>query len=169
MVHQAVVAVRNSFAYRQHTVSVNHTRSSTCLGGRAPNLQVCGAPRWGGAVAAAMSCGDCGMLWGRADQGHTPREALCTAKQTLATVLTLHDAARKYGATRWGGMVASAVSRGKKPVDAVVGELTEDTALEEAQFRELLEKIDRGLRALPATAQVGAPTRWAHSSGCPGI
>ena len=50
-------------------------------------------------------------------------------------------------------MVASAVSRGKKPVDTVVGELTEDTALEEAQFRDLLEKIDRGLRALPATAQ----------------
>lgn len=50
-------------------------------------------------------------------------------------------------------MVASAVSRGKKPVDTVVGELTEDTALEEGQFRELLEKIDRGLRALPATAQ----------------
>ena len=60
---------------------------------------------------------------------------------------------RKYGASRWGGMVASAVSRGKKPVDTVVGELTEDTALEEAQFRDLLEKIDRGLRALPATAQ----------------
>lgn len=60
---------------------------------------------------------------------------------------------RKYGASRWGGMVASAVSRGKKPVDTVVGELTEDTALEEGQFRELLEKIDRGLRALPATAQ----------------
>ncbi|KAK9839229.1 hypothetical protein WJX81_002839 [Elliptochloris bilobata] len=60
----------------------------------------------------------------------------------------------KYGASRWGGMVASAVSRGKKPVDAVVGELTEDTALEEDQFRDLLEKIDRGLRALPATAQV---------------
>ena len=60
---------------------------------------------------------------------------------------------RKYGASRWGGMVASAVSRGKKPVDTVVGELTEDTALEEGQFRDLLEKIDRGLRALPATAQ----------------
>ena len=60
---------------------------------------------------------------------------------------------RKYGASRWGGMVASAVSRGKKPVDAIVGELTEDTALEEVQFRDLLEKIDRGLRALPATAQ----------------
>jgi hypothetical protein len=50
-------------------------------------------------------------------------------------------------------MVASAVSRGKKPVDAAVGELDEHTALEEGQFRELLEKIDRGLRALPATAQ----------------
>jgi len=55
-------------------------------------------------------------------------------------------------------MVASAVSRGKKPVDAAVGELDEHTALEEGQFRELLEKIDRGLRALPATAQA---RRWA--------
>ena len=53
-------------------------------------------------------------------------------------------------------MVASAVSRGKKSVDAVVGDLNEDTALEEGQFRDLLENIDRGLRALPATAQVAS-------------
>ena len=37
-----------------------------------------------------------------------------------------------------------------------VSDLSDDTVLTREQFEDLLAKIDKGLRALPATAQVGA-------------
>ena len=40
---------------------------------------------------------------------------------------------------------------------SVVGDLDESTELDKAAFEALLGKIDRGLRALPATAQVLGP------------
>lgn len=104
-----------------------------------------------GIIAASGSAACCAYeLPGGTSKGRLV--AQCTIAAACLDIRARH---RKYGASRWGGMVAAAVSRGKAPVDAVVGELTEDTALEEAQFRDLLERIDRGLRALPATAQVG--------------
>lgn len=58
---------------------------------------------------------------------------------------------------RWGNMVASTLLKKKKGEAAsngAVGDINEDTELTREQFEELLGKIDKGLRALPATAQV---------------
>ena len=48
-------------------------------------------------------------------------------------------------------MVAGLV---KKRTDTPVSALGEDTELDKDAFREIIGKIDQGLRALPATAQV---------------
>jgi NADH:ubiquinone reductase (non-electrogenic) len=57
----------------------------------------------------------------------------------------------KTGTKRFGGLVRSTVlANSNSPLQ----ELTEDTQLSKEQFEQLLETIDKGLRALPATAQV---------------
>ena len=90
----------------------------------------------------------------------------------------------KYGGpARWGGMVqrALAAARTAREVEAIASvdggagktdasspssaradgtvtmdDLDDDTRLTQAEFRALLESIDKGIRALPATAQVAA-------------
>ena len=44
---------------------------------------------------------------------------------------------------------------GSKPSTLPMDSIDEDTMLDEAQFLELIKCIDNGLRALPATGQVG--------------
>ena len=66
--------------------------------------------------------------------------------------LSVADERRKMGVRRWGGMVGSIVQ--KKTSDPIMENFTADTELSRDDFRELLRKIDAGLRALPATAQV---------------
>lgn len=57
----------------------------------------------------------------------------------------------KYGAKRFGGLVRSEInSQAASPLN----ELSDDTEISRTQFEDLLTKIDKGLRALPATAQV---------------
>lgn len=57
----------------------------------------------------------------------------------------------KYGSKRFGGLVRSEInSQAASPLN----ELSDDTQITRTQFEELLAKIDKGLRALPATAQV---------------
>lgn len=59
----------------------------------------------------------------------------------------------KYGSKRFGGLVRSEInSQAASPLS----ELSDDTEISRTQFEELLTKIDKGLRALPATAQVRA-------------
>lgn len=66
----------------------------------------------------------------------------------------------KTGARRWGSMVVQQLNPNKQsavtPTPAATAgiELSEDTRMSKEQFKELLQKIDSGLRALPATAQV---------------
>ncbi|KAK9866248.1 hypothetical protein WJX84_006230 [Apatococcus fuscideae] len=69
----------------------------------------------------------------------------------------------KYGVYRWGNMVKGAVesanrlnpvARKQQPGTGIMAELNENSELTEEQFVDLLKKIDNGLRALPATAQV---------------
>lgn len=65
----------------------------------------------------------------------------------------------KRGFARWGGMVGSALERARTRAagaasDNPLSTLDDDTALTREEFAELLGSIDRGLRALPATAQV---------------
>ncbi len=71
---------------------------------------------------------------------------------------------RKYGVYRWGNMVKGAVdsanrlsplARKQQPGTGIMADLDEKSELSEEQFVDLLKKIDNGLRALPATAQVG--------------
>ena len=65
-------------------------------------------------------------------------------------------ARRKYGgARRWNNMVGGIIKR-RAQTEGPVSALREDTELDKEAFRELLTSIDRGLRALPATAQVPA-------------
>ena len=60
----------------------------------------------------------------------------------------------KYGSKRFGGLVRSEInSQAASPLN----ELSDDTEISRTQFEELLTKIDKGLRALPATAQVSCP------------
>lgn len=47
------------------------------------------------------------------------------------------------------------VARKQQPGTGIMAELNEKSELTEEQFVDLLKKIDNGLRALPATAQVG--------------
>lgn len=53
-------------------------------------------------------------------------------------------------------MVGTMIRKKSDSVDSAtpVSELSEDTELDKAAFSEILGKIDQGLRALPATAQV---------------
>jgi hypothetical protein len=65
-----------------------------------------------------------------------------------------HACCRKYGgARRWNNMVGGIIKR-RAQTEGPVSALREDTELDKEAFRELLTSIDRGLRALPATAQV---------------
>ena len=64
---------------------------------------------------------------------------------------------RKYGGLRrWNNMVGSLIRKKARSVDEAtpVSELSEDTELDKEAFSLILGKIDQGLRALPATAQV---------------
>ncbi len=67
-------------------------------------------------------------------------------------------ARRKYGQRRFGGLVRSTLQGGQTAAQpkSPVSELTDKTELTREQFEGLLGQIDKGLRALPATAQVGA-------------
>ncbi|GMH44754.1 hypothetical protein BSKO_12706 [Bryopsis sp. KO-2023] len=64
------------------------------------------------------------------------------------------------GSRRFGNMVREAFQQVRKngnsndEASAVVGDLKETDVLTKAEFADLLAKIDKGLRALPATAQV---------------
>jgi NADH:ubiquinone reductase (non-electrogenic) len=66
----------------------------------------------------------------------------------------------KTGAFRMGGIVAKAFASANMSVAGTVDEemysryVNEDASLDREQFMELLQTIDSGLRALPATAQV---------------
>ncbi len=68
--------------------------------------------------------------------------------------------AKTGGAFRMGGIVAKAFASANMSVSGTVDEemyeryVNEDASLDREQFRELLQTIDSGLRALPATAQV---------------
>ena len=57
----------------------------------------------------------------------------------------------KYGAKRFGGLVRTEIN---SEAAGPLNELSDDTAITRTQFEDLLAKIDKGLRALPATAQV---------------
>ena len=74
---------------------------------------------------------------------------------------------RKYGGLRrWNSMVGQLIRKKSGAVDSAtpVSELREDTELDKAAFSEILGKIDQGLRALPATAQVRTAHRHAHGT-----
>lgn len=58
----------------------------------------------------------------------------------------------KTGLNRFGNLVGSTLSA---RVSTPLGELKEGTELSRDDFKDLLGQIDKGLRALPATAQVG--------------
>ena len=60
----------------------------------------------------------------------------------------------KSGAMRFGGLVAKALEAANPGTSAVYKDIKDTSSLDRTQFRELLQKIDLGLRALPATAQV---------------
>lgn len=61
----------------------------------------------------------------------------------------------KTGASRFGGIVAKAFARSNKIDEGMYSKyVSEDASLDREEFRELLQTIDSGLRALPATAQV---------------
>ncbi|KAK9812482.1 hypothetical protein WJX73_003352 [Symbiochloris irregularis] len=69
------------------------------------------------------------------------------------------------GEKRWGGMVKQALEKarvarvkpnGAAPAVTTLKGMDQDTELTKEQFEALLGKIDDGLRALPATAQVAA-------------
>jgi len=64
----------------------------------------------------------------------------------------------KYGQNRWGGLVRDTFERvGIRPgtrKKTPMAEIDPADQLDKASFEELLTKIDSGLRALPATAQV---------------
>jgi NADH:ubiquinone reductase (non-electrogenic) len=60
---------------------------------------------------------------------------------------------RKYGGLkRWNNMVGKLVK--SRTEGAPLSGLDETTELDKDAFKEILGKIDQGLRALPATAQV---------------
>ena len=59
----------------------------------------------------------------------------------------------KYGAKRFGGLVRTEIN---SEAAGPLNELSDDTSISRTQFEDLLAKIDKGLRALPATAQVSA-------------
>ena len=84
---------------------------------------------------------------------------------------------RRAGSARFGGLVRKQVAKdGGKPSTLPMDSIDEDTMLDEAQFLDLIKCIDKGLRALPATGQVGrlrrfisldaflAHNQWRHSS-----
>lgn len=65
---------------------------------------------------------------------------------------------RRYGPSRWGGMVRKTVDKeGISPTGKAktpLAEIDPEVQLDKESFEQLLIKIDSGLRALPATAQV---------------
>lgn len=65
--------------------------------------------------------------------------------------MTVHCLCSKYGAKRFGGLVRTEIN---SEAAGPLNELSDDTAITRTQFEDLLAKIDKGLRALPATAQV---------------
>ena len=78
-----------------------------------------------------------------------------------------HPAAcRKYGGQRWGGFVLDKLRGGAQsngassPVEA----LLDNQPVSREQFEGLLETIDQGLRALPATGSV-QPVSQQHFGG----
>ena len=65
--------------------------------------------------------------------------------------------AKTGGTARFGNMVNDMLkgdAPGTSETTGPLGAITEETKLTREQFKEILKKIDSGLRALPATAQV---------------
>ena len=58
------------------------------------------------------------------------------------------------GSKRWGSMVGNLLKKNAPPGISPFDSIDEDNEMSKEQFKELLTKIDSGLRALPATAQV---------------
>ena len=110
-----------------------------------------------------------GALFDRADRDGSGtldldelRDLLTTASEEYAQ---FKEHARflesRSGMARWGGMVGRTLEKARARAAGVIesaetplATLDDDTALTRDEFAELLASIDRGLRALPATAQV---------------
>lgn len=79
-------------------------------------------------------------------------------------------ACRRMGFRRWGGLVAGKLSADRAaPQEAYAGleGLSDSSQVTREQFNDLLRTIDQGLRALPATGQVGPAAgacRWCAAS-----
>lgn len=92
--------------------------------------------------------------------GKLPVQELCNILNEASKEFShLSEHARfldqKLGQKRWGGMVAKLLAKMKKSDSGnPMTEFNTETRLDKRQFTELLEQIDMGLRALPATAQV---------------
>ncbi|KAK9830323.1 hypothetical protein WJX72_011009 [[Myrmecia] bisecta] len=114
-----------------------------------------------------------GELWERADVDKDDKLQLLEIRNILrdasARFPQFEEHARfldgKVGAKRFGGIVANALAGARaknepqkhtKPNDPIWGDLDfdEKTEVTREQFEDMLKKIDSGLRALPATAQV---------------
>ena len=74
--------------------------------------------------------------------------------------------AKAGGSKRWGGLVGSFV-KPSGPSASPLNTIDDDSELSREEFKSMLGKIDAGLRALPATAQVGG--RDSESRGIKGL
>ena len=92
-----------------------------------------GFARWGGMASKVLEAAR-----GRRDSEAAAKEAATAASSGGAAATT-------------GSSVSAAVASGQQ---SALDTLDEDTALTKEEFQELMASIDRGLRALPATAQV---------------
>jgi len=90
-----------------------------------------GPARWGGMVARALA-------------------AARTAREVEASVDGVAEAEEQ------GGGAAPPAAGGRTDGTVTIDDLDDDTRLSQAEFAALLESIDSGIRALPATAQVAA-------------
>ena len=70
---------------------------------------------------------------------------------------------RQGGVKRFGNMVLESLGKEVKPDATLESMVNQDTPVTKEQFKELITKVDMGLRALPATAQVGL---WWAPAGC---
>lgn len=66
----------------------------------------------------------------------------------------------RHAPCRFGGLLSKALSASSVNKNGPMGTIEEDDELTKEQFTKLLEKVDSGLRALPATAQVCVIIQW---------
>ncbi|KAJ9530429.1 hypothetical protein QJQ45_000803 [Haematococcus lacustris] len=105
-----------------------------------------GSSRWGGLVAKAVQ-GKSAGCWLEGLKGAESRrckdsQQVSRGERSLPTPLTM------------GVLRACSAAPKSGPSASPLAELPESTELSREQFKELVKKIDSGLRALPATAQV---------------